>query len=85
MARPATGFATILSSRRALPPRGSSLLMGKRMVLKMYLGTLRQRSSRPVCQQGPFPFSRPHAFPKMIKMDLGMRPIRNSCQTYRRF
>ncbi len=85
MARPATGLATILSSRWALPPRGSSLLMGERMVLKMYLSALRQRSSRSVCQQRPFPFSCPHAFPKTIKMDLGMRPIRNSWQTCRRF
>ncbi len=37
MARSATGFATILSSRRTLPPCSSSLLMGERMVLKMYV------------------------------------------------
>ncbi len=85
MARSATGFATILSSRRTLPPRSSSLLMGERMVLKMYLSTLRQRSSRSMCQQRPFPFSRSLAFPKTIKMDRGMRPIRNSCKTRRRF
>ncbi len=85
MARSATGFATILSSRRTLPPRGSSLLMGERMVLKMYLSALRQRSSRSMCQQRPFPFSRSLAFPKTIEMDRGMRPIRNSCKTCRRF
>ncbi len=51
----------------------------------MYLSTLRQRSSRSVRQQRPLPFSRSHAFSKTIKMDLGMRPIRNSCQTCRRF
>ncbi len=85
MARSATGFATILSSRRTLPPRSSSLLMGERMVLKMYLRALRQRSSRSMCQQRPFPFSRSLAFPKTIKMDRGMRPIHNSCKTCRRF
>ncbi len=85
MACPATGFATILSSLRALSPHGSSLPMGERMVLKMYLSTLRQRNSRSVRQQRPLPFSCSHAFSKTIKMDLGMRPIRSSCQTCRRF
>ncbi len=50
MAYPDAGFASVLSSFWALPPRGSSFSVGKRMGLKMYLSALRQRSCCSVCQ-----------------------------------